>query len=139
MLSKITGFLIINLAYILPATIFVLLVVSQNARTLGLAILRTIARPLLLLAVVAMVYDGTRTLAGGSGIVITSLADHLSSFAPASMEALRQQISKLGYPVVWDVGFRRLLMMPAWLVIGVLGVMLAYLGRRRHQVRIFIN
>ena len=103
------------------------------------ALLRFIARPLLLVAVVALVYDGTRTLAGGSGLVVTSLAEHWQSFFPSSLEMLRGLVTKRVHPVLWDGGMVRVLHLPSWLVIGVIGLLLAWIGRKRHRVNVYIN
>jgi hypothetical protein len=139
MIAKVTNYLIAHIAVLLPAAIAISLVISATARAFALAVLRFAARPLLLLAVVALVYDGTRTLAGGSGLVMTSLADHWNNLAPNSLAAFHAQIMRLGYPGVWDDGILKLLRLPAWLVAGVLGFLLAYIGRKREGVKVFVN
>jgi hypothetical protein len=138
MIGKVIDFLIVNAPYIVPGVLVAALVLSETVRAAAAFVLRFIARPLLLLAVVALVYDGTRTLAGGSGIVITSLGDHWQSFHPGGLEMLRG-LSRRVHPVFWDQGVVRLLRLPSWLVIGVLGLLLAYIGRKRHKVNVYIN
>ena len=40
---------------------------------------------------------------------------------------------------VWEVGVRRLLLMPTWLLFALLGAVFAYAGRRRRRVNVFAN
>lgn len=139
MFAKAIDFVIVHAAIIAPAALVLLLIWSRTVRAGAGFLLRLVARPLLLIAVVALVYDGTRTLAGGSGLVITPLIDHWQGFAPQSLEALRLLVTKRVHPQLWDAGLLRLLKLPAWLVIGVVGMLLAWIGRKRHQVNVFVN
>lgn len=139
MLDKAANFFLVHAAIVLPVAVVLALLVSSTARRGVMALLRLIARPLLIAAVVALAYDGTRTLAGGSGLVITSLAEHWASFAPKSLEALKAIVVAKAHPAIWEAFVQRLLLLPAWLVAGCLGILLAWLGRRRKEVSIFIN
>lgn len=139
MLDKAVNFFLVHAAIVLPLAVVLALIVSSTARALVMFLLRFVARPLLIAAVVALAYDGTRTLAGGSGLVITSLAEHWISLAPKSLEMLKALVTANVHPTAWDGGVQRLLSMPAWLVAGCLGFLLAWLGRRRKDVAIFIN
>lgn len=139
MLDKVANFFLVHAAIVLPAAVVLALIVSSTARTGVMALLRFIARPLLIAAVVALAYDGTRTLAGGSGLVITSLAEHWTSFAPKSLEAAKTLVVAKLHPALWDGVVQRLILLPAWLVVGCLGFLLAWFGRRRKQVEVFIN
>jgi hypothetical protein len=139
MLSQVTNFLVANLALILPAAIVVALVVSRAVRTGAAFLLRVLARLLLLMAVVALVYDGTRTLAGGSGLVITSLAEHIHTVTPKAIEALRGAVVKVAPAAVWDTVLVRILKLPAWALLAALGLLLAWIGRKRQRVRVFVN
>lgn len=139
MIRKSIEFLLLHAAVILPVVLILALVFFESVRAAARFLLRLIARPLLLIAVLALVYDGTRTLAGGSGLVITSLAEHWQALAPTSLEALRNVASKVLSPAAWDAGAQRLLLLPAWLVIGVLGLMLLWIGRKRQRVNVFVN
>lgn len=139
MFGKAVEFVIVHATIIVPAVIVLLLVWSRAARAAASFVLRMIARPLLLVAVVALVYDGTRTLAGGSGLVITSLVEHWQNLSPATFEALKVLIVQRAHPQVWDGALLRLFKLPAWLVIGVFGMLLAWIGRKRRNVNVFIN
>jgi hypothetical protein len=121
----------------LAAVIAVLL--SAAARRAARALLRMLAHPLLLLAVVALVYDGTRTLAAGSGFIVTSLADHWQTVAPASFEGGKVFVMRRLGPAVWDPVLMSALRLPAWLTLGGLGVLFGYIGRKRRTVDVFAN
>lgn len=139
MFGKVVDFLIVHATIIGPTVVLLLLIWSRTFRTGVAFLLRAVARPLLLIAVVALVYDGTRTLAGGSGFVVTSLIEHWQGFAPHSLEALRVIVTRTVHPQVWDGAVLRLLKLPAWLVVGAIGMFLAWLGRKRRHVNVFIN
>ena len=139
MIGKTVEFFISYAVFIVPVLLLVLLVFSSAARTAACFVLRVVARPLLLLAVVALVYDGTRTLAGGSGLVITPFIEHWQNFAPRSVALLQGFIGRAVHPGAWDGLVLRLAALPSWLVIGMLGMLLAWLGRRRRGAKVFIN
>ena len=78
-----------------------------------LAFFRFLAGIFLLIAVIAAVYDGTRSLAGG-GLAMTSLVEHWSTIAPGLLASAQSGVRRATHPLVWDVGVRRLLLVPAW-------------------------
>jgi hypothetical protein len=139
MLDKVVNFFLVHAAIVLPVTVALTLVVSSTARAAVKLLLRLVARLLLIAAVVAIAYDGSRTLAGGSSLVITSLGDHWTALHPASIEALRKLIVAKAHPLLWDSAVRPVLRLPAWLVAGVLALLFGLLGRRRRKVSIFVN
>ncbi|MFM9943336.1 MAG: hypothetical protein ACKVP7_28045 [Hyphomicrobiaceae bacterium] len=139
MVQKIIEFLLVNAPYIVPGLVVAALFMSEYARVVACFLLRMVARPLLLIAVVALVYDGTRTLAGGSGIVITSLMEHWQGLFPASLDGLKQFVVRRMSQAAWDGGLLKMLRLPAWLVLGVLGLVLAWIGRKRHKVNVYMN
>ncbi len=139
MIRNAVEFLILHAVFIVPVVLAILVVVSSTVRTAVRFLLRLIARPVLLLAVVALVYDGTRTLAGGSGIVITPLLEHWQAMAPRSLTALQGFTIRVLSPAAWDGVMLRVVMLPAWLTVGVLGFVLAWLGRKPQRTKVFIN
>ena len=102
------------------------------------AFLRFLAGVLLLVAVIAAVYDGTQSLAAGS-FVTTSLFEHWSKLAPGLLASAQGAVTRTTHPAVWDLGLLRLLRVPAWALFGVLGFLFAYAGRRRRRVNVFAN
>lgn len=139
MLDKVANFFLVHAAIVLPLAIVLALLVSSTARSGFQTLLRFLARPILLVAVIALVYDGTRTLAGGSGIVVTSLGTHWTRLAPQSLEATKTVLTAKLHPLAWESGLQPVLRLPGWLVLAALGLALAWLGRRRKHVPIFIN
>jgi len=102
-------------------------------------ILRLLGMWLMLLAVVALVYDGTRMLADGSGVVFTSLGEHWYAIDPASLNAAQAAVQRHVSPVLWDPVITTILLLPAWIVIGGLGALFYLLGYRRKKLDVFTN
>ena len=85
-------------------------------------------------AVVAVVIDGTKTIAASS-LTVTPLGMSWYAVSPSSIMAaqtfVQQRIETYIGHWLWDPLIQWLLMLPTWLVLGVLGTWLVYLGRRR--------
>jgi hypothetical protein len=81
-------------------------------------------------AFVALVIDGTRSITAGR-FVITPLAEAWFAVHPASIEWLRH-MAETDLPAwFWESVLVYVLYAPLWAVLGVLGLILAFLGRRR--------
>jgi hypothetical protein len=102
------------------------------------ALARILAGFFLLVAVIFAVYDASRTEAGGSLSFVT-VSETWSAVAPASLKSARESVERRIHPVVWTWGIDRILQLPAWASFGLLGLILAYAGRRRRQVNIYAN
>ena len=111
-----------------------------NAQSTGpmLAFFRFLAGVLLLVAVIAAVYDGTRSLAAGA-LVSTPLAEHWSKIAPGLLSATQNAVSRATHPLVWELGMGKLLLVPTWALFAVLGLLFAFAGRRRRRINVFVN
>jgi hypothetical protein len=103
-----------------------------------LGVLRFLAGVMFVIAVLAAVDDGTRSIAADQ-LVTTSLFEHWSKLAPALFAAAKSAVARYSHPLVWELGVRRLLLLPTWLVFAMLGLVLAYAGRRRRRVNVFAN
>ena len=103
-----------------------------------LVFLRFLAGTFLLIAMIAAVYDGTRSLAAG-GLVMASLLELWSGIAPGLLAAAQSSVTRATHPLVWEMGLRRLLLVPACVVFAGLGLLFAYAGRRRRRVNVFAN
>jgi hypothetical protein len=99
--------------------------------------LRILAGALFLFAAIALVSDATRYLQGG-GLSATSLAVLWRNASPVSLASTQTGISRL-HPLLWDPLVWRALLLPAWLTLGILGLLVARIGRRRRRVNIFVN
>jgi hypothetical protein len=102
------------------------------------AFLRVLAGVFFLVAVIAAVSDATHSLAG-SQVVATSAHDHWSRVAPGALAAARASVRRNTHPLVWDAGLARVLQLPAWALLGLVGLLLAYAGRRRRRVNLYAN
>jgi hypothetical protein len=102
--------------------------------------LRFLASVLLLVAVIAAIYDGTRKLESREGeFTMTSLGEQWSKVAPISYKNAQAAVRRYTHPLVWDGLIQRLLLLPTWAVFGSLGLVAAYAGRRRRRVNVFAN
>ena len=100
--------------------------------------LRFLAGVFLLVAVLAIVHDGTRTIAANS-LVTTSLLEHWSKLAPSSLAGAQGAVQRYTHPLLWDPVIRKLLQLPTWALFAGLGVLFAYAGRRRRRINVFAN
>ena len=138
MIASIFNFLIVNAQIVVPVVLVALMIVSESVRAGVALFVRMVGRALLIAAVIALVYDGTRTLGAGSGLVLTSLAEHWQSLAPQSLAGFKAVVVRLN-PSAWDLGALRVLKLPAWLVLGVIGLLFAWVGRKRKGVNVYVN
>jgi hypothetical protein len=101
-------------------------------------VLRFLAGVMLVIAVLAAVYDGTRSIAADR-LVTTALIEQWSTLAPTLLAAARNAVVRYSHPLVWELGVRKFLLLPTWLVFAMFGLVLGYAGRRRRQVNVFAN
>ncbi|MEZ5839762.1 MAG: hypothetical protein R3D02_04830 [Hyphomicrobiales bacterium] len=96
-------------------------------------LIRVLGLWLLALSFVFLVVDGTRSIADGTP-TFSALGELWYDFDPASLNLAQAAVERHLSPVVWDPVLQWLLMVPAWVVAGVIGVMLTYAGRKRHRL-----
>ena len=105
-----------------------------------MSFLRFLAGILLLVAVIAAIYDGTRALESKGGeMAMTSLGEQWLKVAPVSHKNAQAAVRRYTHPLVWDGLIQRLLLLPTWAVFAGLGLLAAYAGRRRRRVNVFAN
>jgi|SRR6516164_4994370 hypothetical protein len=92
-------------------------------------LLRFIGLWILAVAFVALIRDGTKTIAG-SQVVVTVLNTDWIDFHQSSLDKLRPAIEKHAV-WLWDPVIQTVLERPTWLVLGVLGGLLILLGRKK--------
>jgi hypothetical protein len=102
-------------------------------------LLRIIGVWFLLLAMVAAVIDATKSLAAGGAWVFTSLGQQWSSLNPDSLAAARTAVETHVGTFMWNPMITEILNTPTWVVFGILGVVLFWLGRKRAPAEVFIN
>jgi hypothetical protein len=103
-----------------------------------LAFFRFLGGLFLLIALIAAVHDGTRSLAA-SHLVTTSLIEHWSMVAPRLLEIAQAAVRRSTHTLVWELGIAKLLALPTALVFCLFGALFAYAGRRRRRVNVFAN
>jgi hypothetical protein len=78
---------------------------------------------------VALVYDGTKTIAGNA-IYVTRLSDTWNAVHSTSLQALEAMIKRHG-EWLWNPVMLYVLPAPAWLVLAILGAVLIVIGRKK--------
>jgi heme A synthase len=138
-MQSITQFISANRVLTATAVILLTLVFVAPARAVAMVMLRVAARILLVVALLALVSDGTRTLATDGGLVVTSFLEHWTDLAPASLETVKRTLSLKVHPALWDSLLVRLFALPAWLVLGGTAIILSYAARKRRRLNVYAN
>jgi len=85
-------------------------------------------------ALVAVVVDGAKSIAASS-LTVTPLGLTWFALSPASLMTtqgfVQQTVESYVGHWLWDPVIQWILLMPSWAVLGVVGGVLAYLGRKR--------
>ena len=103
-----------------------------------MAILKFIGSWLLAAAALAIVNDVTRALAPGGKLAFLSMRGLWQMMHEGSYVTAQAAVQKM-HPLLWDPVAGAVLKLPAWFLLGLIGVALCYLGRRRRHVEIFTN
>ncbi len=103
-----------------------------------MAIIRFIGIFIFLLGLISLAVDGTKSLASEE-IVITSLEEFWMEVHSKSFDAF--QVAAEGYLPAFlnDTLLDSVLSFPLWVILGVLGVLLSWVGRKRTRTSVFIN
>lgn len=102
------------------------------------ALLRFLAGVCLLVAVIFAVNDATPVLGAGQAGAVT-MHHTWSAVSPTSLKAAQGAVQRYTHPALWDWGLLKILQLPAWTLFGVVGLILAFLGRRRRRVNVYAN
>jgi purine-cytosine permease-like protein len=97
-------------------------------------LLRILGTWLLGMALILVIVDGTRSL-GADALVMTSLSDTWTSLHAESLEQLRGFLASRFFGPLLEIVVTAL---PGWLVLGVPGALLAWMGRTR-RARVFVK
>jgi len=94
----------------------------------------------LLVAMIALTIDGTKSLASGEGQwIATPLGEHWFKLNASSLNGAQAAIERHVHPFLWDPVVISLLQVPSWILFGVLGIALYWFGRRRHHLNVYEN
>lgn len=91
-------------------------------RSLGLALLG--------LAAVLLAYDLVTGLSGAGTFGFNSLGDLWGRLSAASLNLVQAIVQRYLFPALWDPVLVTFLLLPAWLVFGVPGLLLTLSGRK---------
>jgi hypothetical protein len=87
-------------------------------------------------ALVALVIDATKTIAA-SKLTVTALGEAWAGIGMASLMAAQEFVQQSIEPAVgrwlWDPLIQSILLLPVWVVLGALGFLFTWLGRRRRM------
>jgi hypothetical protein len=119
--------------------VLLLLVFVPSARAVAQISLRVLARIFLLVALIALVSDGTRTIANDDGLVVTSALQYWAELAPTMLENVKRTLSLKIHPMFWDGAIVPLLSLPAWIFLAGSAVLILYFARKRRKTNIFVN
>jgi hypothetical protein len=100
-------------------------------------IFRILGTWLLGVALILLIIDGTRSLAANA-IVMTSLGESWSAVHGESLEQVRAFVATRLFGPVLEAVVTALLGFPAWAVLGIPGIFIAWLGRTRRS-RVFLK
>ena len=82
---------------------------------------------------VALVRDGTKSIAGNA-IFITRLAEDWNNIQSTSLESLKKLVEARAGAAAWELLSTYVLGAPTWLVLGVLGSILILIGRKKKKL-----
>ncbi len=139
MIETLTQLISENRALAVIGVLLLLLVFVPGMRAVTQVGLRIFARILLLIALIALVSDGTRTIANDSGIVITSALQYWTEVAPTMVENLKRTLSLKIHPLFWDGLLVPLLSLPAWIVLAGSAMLILFFARKRRKTNIYVN
>jgi hypothetical protein len=93
-------------------------------------LLRFVGLLLLALAFIFVIYDGMKSIAGG-GILLTRFSQFWREIHAGSLDALQATVEHHVNAEVWQNAVAPVLNQPAFVICGVLGIVLILLGRKK--------
>ncbi len=92
--------------------------------------LRIVGLLLLATATVSLGYQFAITLSGSGGGLMTSLGEQWGSLDAPSLNLIQAVTQRYVHPALWDPVLVTFLLLPAWLVLGVPGLVLFLFAQR---------
>jgi hypothetical protein len=81
-------------------------------------------------AFIFLIYDGTKSIAGGA-LFISKLGQTWTDIHAGSLQALQTTVEKNAPFPLWQYAVQPVLEQPTWLVLGVLAIILILIGRKK--------
>ena len=92
----------------------------------------------LILAMVTLTIDGTKSLASGDEQwIMTPLGEHWFKLDAPSLNAAQAAIERYVHPFLWEPLIVSLLQVPTWIFFGLLGLVLYRIGRKRRAIDVY--
>jgi len=79
---------------------------------------------------VALVRDGTKSIAGNA-VFITKLVEDWNNIHGASLEQLKALVERYAGASAWELTSLYVLAAPTWLVLGIIGAIFILIGRKK--------
>jgi hypothetical protein len=89
--------------------------------------------------VLALINDLTRGLPAGARFTFLSMRGLWQLCHEASLAATQGALQRGIHPLAWDPVMTGVLKLPAWFLLGGLGLVLWLIGRRRRRVELYTN
>lgn len=84
-------------------------------------------------AFIALVYDGTKSIAGNT-LFVTKLGDTWNSLHATSLQLLQPALERHVAEWLWDPVALNILTAPTWVVLGVIGCLFILIGRKKKKL-----
>jgi hypothetical protein len=94
---------------------------------------------LLAVAALALINDATRGLAPGARFTFLSMRGLWQMVHEGSLTAFQNGVQRGLHPLAWDPVMLGILKLPAWFLLGVIGLMFCFIGRKRRRIELFTN
>ncbi len=104
-----------------------------------MAVLRFLSALFFLIALVALAADATPLLAGEFNIHMTPAYQRWSEIAPAVLASAEKSLASNKLEWLWGSVILPLLSLPAFALFGGLALLSGYAGRRRREIKVFVN
>ncbi|MGI9408257.1 MAG: hypothetical protein ACR2O4_17910 [Hyphomicrobiaceae bacterium] len=102
-------------------------------------IFRILASWFLIVGIIALVYDGIKSLGNEGDVVITALGKHWFQLHPTSLNGLQAGVERYVAIWLWDPVLIAVLQSPTWIVSFVLALFFYWIGRKRRRTNIYAN
>lgn len=97
-------------------------------------LLRFLGLWILAAAFIFLIYDGTKSIADRTGFFITQTDEIWRALHQTSRDQLQPFLTERIGDWAWDPVATTVLEQPIWLVLGVIGIILILLGRRKKKL-----
>lgn len=102
-------------------------------------VFRTLGLWSVLIAVLTLVIDATKSFKDEQSWVTTTLAEQWNDMSATGYAAFQAMVVEQLGPKAWENGVFLALQIPTWVFFAVLGALFYWAGRRRHRIEVFSN